>query len=1016
MKFTKLVMQAFGTFKDRIELDFTNLNNGGIFLITGPTGGGKTTIFDAICFALYGKVSSNDNQGKIRSNFADPNLITYVELEFTISNKNYYIKRTPSQSNVLTKKGNIGSISHDVVFKTDEFIISDVNPVQSKIYEILGLNYDMFRQVVMLPQNDFRRLLVANTKEKEEIFRNIFNTSFIKSFQERIYEECKKKISEIEEKTTILNTLISQIDEKYKDINTKDFQNYDDIIEDLSLSIFEKNKNLKNKEEEYKTSTNKLNELKDKLNEATHLNDDINSFNEYKLELEKLNNDCNISNYRMVLDKYNNAIKLNDAITNKDLIESNIKELNEEIINLHNLEKNKNLEKDNAKVKREELNDNKPVIEGYRQDRLSLTQELQASSSKEHVRKELLKLDEELNDYNIDKENLIAEKDELILNKADLEIEVNSLKERLEDVSSLYMEKERITETLADLDLISEKLERKEQLIILIEDCDLEFDRLKEENIKLSGEKAQVSRKLQLNLASRLASSLTDGTPCPVCGSKDHPNLAHFTDDINDTTLETVVSKLAKNSVDTDQIIQDKRNYAIERSEIEDFLATNELVLTNEVNKENINDFINEIKTKRDSVIYRIENCKAITDEFNQKNDSLTEMNNRIMEINFEVDKLTNDNLERVEKLNEAKAQLKIYSETRDLNIIQSEIDNLTEKIEEYEKEVDKYTNLEVSLLNDIIEISKQVSNINSTISQNEGKLAIYLEEIKKYKELFNSDEEFNLCLNTNISDISDYVKNYDSRLAIVNNRIDELKIKVEGKELIDLSIIENEIDNKQVEVEELNRLVIEGNSIINSKNKQLDEIKLSYESMKDKIIEKNRIKKLSDLANGQSINKITFEQYILSIYFEDVIDEANILLDDLSKNRFHLVRKTSLQGRGYQGLEINLFDNLTASIRDVNTFSGGESFIASLSLALGLSNVIRRNSSLVSIDTLFIDEGFGSLDLESLDQAYNILCSLRTNDRVIGIISHVSELKNRIPNQIIVSKSEFGSKIKVLD
>ena len=185
---------------------------------------------------------------------------------------------------------------------------------------------------------------------------------------------------------------------------------------------------------------------------------------------------------------------------------------------------------------------------------------------------------------------------------------------------------------------------------------------------------------------------------------------------------------------------------------------------------------------------------------------------------------------------------------------------------------------------------------------------------------------------------------------------------------------------------------------------------------MKDKIIEKNRLKKLCDIANGNYASRITFEQYILSMYFEDVIDEANILLKDMSKNRFKLIRRKTLVGRGYQGLEVDLFDSKTTSTRSVDTFSGGESFIASLSLALGLSNVIRRNSSLVSVDTLFIDEGFGSLDMDTLDTAYNILCGLRTNDRVIGIISHVSELKSRVVNQIVVKKTDTGSTVNIID
>ena len=227
---------------------------------------------------------------------------------------------------------------------------------------------------------------------------------------------------------------------------------------------------------------------------------------------------------------------------------------------------------------------------------------------------------------------------------------------------------------------------------------------------------------------------------------------------------------------------------------------------------------------------------------------------------------------------------------------------------------------------------------------------------------------------------------------------------------------MKEEISKNDEEIKALNEEIICLDSKIKTISKQLTEIKSNYNLMKDKIALRNRLKHISDISNGQNASKMTFEQYVLGIYFEDVIEEANILLNDMSKSRYQLIKKTSLAGNGYKGLEISVFDNNTGATRDVTTLSGGESFIASLALALGLSNVIRRNKALVSFDTLFIDEGFGSLDAESLDQAYNILCGLRVNDRVIGIISHITELKNRISSQIVIKKTDFSSEIKILD
>ena len=238
MKFLKLVMQAFGPFKDKVEIDFTKINNNGMFLITGPTGSGKTTIFDAICYALYGKLSSNTSAlEKVRSDYAKENVMTYVELEFMLSNKLYYVKRNPGHDNFLKENNKVGAIKSDALLKYDDITITNVKAVDNRIKEILGLDEYMFRQVVMLPQNEFKQLLFSRTSEKQDIFRNIFSTQFINDFQQKILDDCKEKTKDVEKNITILNTLISQVDDKYRDIDSKTMQNYDDIISEIESYI-----------------------------------------------------------------------------------------------------------------------------------------------------------------------------------------------------------------------------------------------------------------------------------------------------------------------------------------------------------------------------------------------------------------------------------------------------------------------------------------------------------------------------------------------------------------------------------------------------------------------------------------------------------------------------------------------------------------------------------------------------------------------------------------------------------
>ena len=641
---------------------------------------------------------------------------------------------------------------------------------------------------------------------------------------------------------------------------------------------------------------------------------------------------------------------------------------------------------------------------------------MESSSKKHELKQEMLRLDEELNDFNIDKERLGEEKEGLLENKEKQFNIYKDLEGRLEDISSLYKEKELINEELSHFKLIKEKLDNKNDLIEKIRNYDSIVNSLRKEILELSSKKATTERALKLNLASSLAKDLVDNKPCPVCGSIHHPNLAIFNDEVTSEELNELISNIAAVNAKMDQTYLNKKEDVGKRIEIEDYLALDELVKKYDLDLDNIDEFIGNSNLKIESINERIINHNETNEAYLIEKKKYEDIVDRINEIDNTIKEIDDTNKDRVEEFKRVEIKLDIYSNTRDLETIQGEIDGFTDKIKAYEDELKMVSDSEVETLNSIIEIGKTISEAKNEISASEAKLEIYSNEVNSLWNLFSSDDEYKLCLNTNYDEITDYVKEYDNSYAITKNKIDELKQVVENKEIVDLTSMEEEIKSSSDTINSLNEEIICLDNSIKQINKQINEIKSHYSIMKDKINELNRIQKISDIANGKFNSKITFEQYILSIYFEDVIEEANILLKDMSKNRYQLVRKTSLTGRGYQGLEINVFDNLVGQTRGVASLSGGETFIASLALALGLSNVIRRNQTLASFDTLFIDEGFGSLDPEALDEAYNVLCSLRRNDRVIGIISHVSELKNRVINQIIVEKKDFGSNITILD
>ena len=665
MKFNKLVMQAFGPFKEKVEIDFTNLNKEGMFLITGPTGSGKTTIFDAICYALFGKLSSNSSAlEKVRSDFAKEDIMTYVELEFTLSNKLYYVKRNPQHDNILKDNNKMGALRSDALLKYDDVTITNVKAVDARIKEILGLDEYMFRQVVMLPQNEFKQLLFSRTSEKQEIFRNIFSTQFINNFQQRILDDCKEKSKDVEKNVTVLNTLISQVDEKYKDIDSKAMQNYDDIINDIDSIINSNNTNLGIKKKEYEEKELENKKLNESYLSMEELNRKIDSYKELKDKLNELINDPLINNYKVVLEKSNNALRLKEAINNKETVIEEIKTLENSIIDLDNEEKEKNILKDEYSSKKLVLDNRKSEIDDFREQRIKLNQEKESSMIKDNLHKEFLRLDEELNDYNIDKENFTLQLEDLLNEKETKNAELEEIKSHLEDITTLYKEKEVLNDELKELTRIKKMLDDKNDIINKIRSFDSEIQELRSESIEVSSKKASLERTLKLNLAHTLAKDLVNGKPCPVCGATEHPNLAILNSDVSQQDLDDIIKRNAEINASMDLKYQMKKEAAQNRTNIEDELAENELVKKYDLDLDNIDEFIGNDNIEIQKYNDRINDHNEYNSKFIEANTSFEELLDKIKEIEESIKKIDLDNASRIEELKKAEIKLEVYKDT----------------------------------------------------------------------------------------------------------------------------------------------------------------------------------------------------------------------------------------------------------------------------------------------------------------------------------------------------------------
>lgn len=856
-----------------------------MFLITGPTGAGKTTILDAITFALFGESSGDTRQTEnFKSDYCDPSTLCYVTLDFQLKGKQYTIERYPKQKKKSARKDSIITINSKARLILDDGTeIIGVENVNQKITELFGLTYKQFKQIIILPQGEFRKLLESNSEDKQEIFRKIFNTDIYEKFCNVLSDKTKNITHSIEEIKLTINSYINSID-----------CSDDEPLKQL-ISDFSKN-NLK---------SNKLNLIISQLSS---------NINNNKIYSQKIQNEIS-----SLEEQKNNIIK---KFTSIKIIEE------------------KKLRLDNTKSKLNSILEEKQI----------LLQKLKTSNSKFR----------EISAQKDDIPNLITTQNELVnqlnnLNKINsLTLELNLLIERKNNINKNIndlISAENKLNLIDDMKNQSKILNKLKELITSIDiynNIYIEY--------KISEKDYLMAYKQFLaGQAGFLAQNLTHNSPCPVCGSISHPHKA--------TLQQNTPSESAVN------------NLSLKTKKLRDKIANLDIKLS-----ENYN-FIKE----------NIQNLKNIPFEniLNQK------------------DKFKNYAVE-YENL--------ISQQTKQINLIKIDVSNLN-----LEQTQNKIKNLKES----VITLNTQTESIKNQILENQSKLSsdnniqsinIKISEIKNQIQTIEKNYHFynNEYLNVK--------KLYDQICQEVKHLTDEIKLLESQLQSSNFDNTSEELEKLEINLNEINKALSqlrENHSFITAKlklnTKQYENIVKSIDQYNDLLNIYSDYASLSEVANGKNPKRISLERYILASYFQDVIDAANIKFSEMTGYRYLLKRKEEKEKNNKaSGLDLEIIDNYTGKTRHINTLSGGESFKASLCLALGLAEVVQMNAGGVEIDTLFIDEGFGTLDSESLDSTIEALNSLKKTGRLIGIISHVNELQERIPAKLIITPSKKGSHITI--
>lgn len=921
MRPIKLTLSAFSSYSQKTVLDLDKFGESGLYLITGDTGAGKTTIFDAITYALYGEPSGDIREvSMLRSKNAKPETPTEVELVFSYGGKEYTVKRNPEYERPKTRGEGLTKQSADAtLIYPDERVITKSNDVTKAIEEILGINRNQFMRISMIAQGEFRKLLDATTEDRINIFRHIFKTGLYKTLQEKL----SQKTSELKNDCEVIKSNINQHieDVTYDSINllSLDMENAKDgklpieqIIEVIEKLISEDNKSLSD-----------LRKLIDK------------NYIQFKTVTENLTNIENQERLKKALEEAQK--NLDDERNIFKTLETNFQEEKNKIPKRDNLVKNK-LKIEDEFTQYDDLAKLEKEIEKQKSKISDNEKKLKdANLTCEHKSNELAKLKKEMDslktagEYKKDLENKLEK--------------ANQKQNKLKDISDSFAELHNLSDKLINL---QEK-----------------YKNASEKSTKLNKKYDEKNQAFLNEQAGIIAETLSVGTPCPVCGSTHHPHLA----------------EKSESAPTESELKQAKTNAEQARKEAEEKSG-------------DCNKCKTKLQSKKDELGKLIESIwpgisleKAEDVLPKEQKDVLSEINKLKDDIDAE-----NTKIERKNELD----NIMIPQNEKELKKTEEEIFNLK-------------TNL-ASLSSKLEEKNNQFSNLKKTLSYEnkavaEEKVRSIETQIKKLKEDYDNAQK--------------KLQESDKKLSGYKSRAEELKKQLSSDSKLDKK---DEL-NKKTELEEKKK---EYENQLSSLYLRAETNKKALQNILDKKGNLEELEKhytwmraLSDTANGKisSKEKIKLETYIQMTYFDRIIKRANRRLLTMSDNQYELIRREVAQNnRSQSGLDLDVNDHYIGQVRSVKTLSGGESFQAALSLALGLSEEIQASSGGVKLDTMFVDEGFASLDPDSLDQAISALYGLADGNRLVGIISHVESLKTRIDKQIVVTKEKSGgSKAEIM-
>lgn len=1002
MKPLHLTLKNFGPFLKE-EIDFSKIDNNELFLISGKTGSGKTMIFDTMTYALFGQASTKQREeNDLRSHFANGKEPMSVTFQFELNHRVYKLHRQgPYIKEGNTTKTNAKFDVFELVDDKFEIRESKVQAGNQFIIDLVGVNAEQFRQLFILPQGEFKKFLISKSSDKQGILRTLFDSNKFEEVREILKEEVKKEKAQIENRYQQIDLLWQEIEtfnnEEIKSLMNISSQQTDKVLENIPLLETNFNQQLKNVYEEKEVATKTFENIEKKNQENKLLQENIRQLDSYK----------------------NSFVQLKENQPEIDRIEEKLKLLQEITSLLNFIDAKKHIEAKMIKVN-DAIKETKNKISEVDINRQSIDKEYEVLKEKEHT---------------IDKKIAFIDKTKPIKNN------ITKYRESFNKVDGLTIENKQLKKELSNLNKSLEEIEfaiskndsNYEHIVVLNHEMNQinddintikENENAKSELIRLMGSKQELEKsisnektvlsdlemklehfdksKLDLNdkasFIREIKSAVKIGDQCPICGNEIHDLGEHI-------DFESIAKRKADIKEIETKISSIKSSIAVKHSEMN-----------------HINEKISNINVNEHLDI----SVEVLNERLTEKE---VELNKQIA-TNKHVEELKSDKEKLTAKLHQS--QLLFNRNESELKLSQQliiEFETLSEyrDISGFEADYNK----SVQEVNTHQELSKQIENKLTQLTQQrlieENNLNHYKQQSTTYNNELKENEQaidnemtkLNLSQDSDVEEImtwrddkvrlkkvvDEYKKQYNE-LELEINRLESL---VKGKVVI--NPVELEKDYQQSK-ENLNALIDKYSAVhyqCESNVKKLKSIESHINYLNQELKDQQQIFQLSEIVSGKNNKNLTLENFVLIYYLDKIIAQANLRLATMTDNRYQLIRREAVS-QGLSGLEIDVFDLHSNKARHISSLSGGETFQSSLALALGMSEIVQQQSGGISLESIFIDEGFGTLDQETLETALDTLLNLKSTGRMVGIISHVTELKNRIPLVLEVKSNQYQS------